>query len=171
MPPRDEARSISLQQDVSKGWLVLRYGSASDQLNDRSGFLGAFHLPQEIEHLHALAIRKATETVITEFAEPGLKFPCSKKRRCDFKKFVPRFLPKVEAMTADGASDEQLALNLMFGGDKFSGLKIVTRDLAHCMRRVASRTTFADPYLKKVPLVSNISLQSRKHPDTPDSDF
>ncbi|OLP94103.1 hypothetical protein AK812_SmicGene23913 [Symbiodinium microadriaticum] len=158
---RDEAKSISLQQDVSKGWLVLRYGSASDQLKDRSGFIGAYHLPQEIEHLHALAIRKATETLITELAEPAEKFPFSLKRRCGFTKFMPRFLPKVEAMTADGASDEQLALNLMFGGEKFSGLKIVSRDLAHCMRRVASRTTFADPYLKQV---MDLFVHSKKSP-------
>ena len=94
--------------------------------------------------------RDATETVLKEFASPSCPVPFSKIARTKFTKFLPRFLPKVEALTADGASDEQLALSMMFDGGGFPNLKVITRDLAHSMRRVASRTSFADPYLRKV---------------------
>ena len=149
---RDGAASVSLQQDVSKGWLVIRYAAATEKLAVRHGFIGALRLPSEKEHLHALAVREAMEGVISEMACPAGTFPGSTRKRERFGKFIPRLLPKVEAMTADGASDEQLALSMMFGGDKFTSLKLAARDLPHSMRRVASRTSFADPYLKSVLL-------------------
>lgn len=34
-------------------------------------------------------------------------------------------LPKIEAMVADGASDEQLALNFMFGGNQLVQRQVV----------------------------------------------
>ena len=58
---RDEAESISIQQDVSKGWLVLRFVAANAQLQHRSGFLGASRVAAEKSHVHALALRSATE--------------------------------------------------------------------------------------------------------------
>ena len=143
---------MSIQQDASKGWLVLRFVAANKKLEHRGGFIGAFHLVQELDHVHALALRKATETILKELACPTTSMPMVRTERVQYTKWLPRLLPKIESMVADGASDEQLALNLLFGGDKFPGLKVVSRDLAHCMRRVASRTSFADPYLKRVQL-------------------
>ena len=134
---------------------MIRFGSSSENLEARSGFLGAINLPVELEHLHATAIRDATETVLKEFAAPSCPMPFCRTARVKFQKFLPRFLPKVEALTADGASDEQLALSMMFDGGGFPNLKVLSRDLAHSMRRVASRTSFADPYLKKVLLSKN----------------
>ena len=134
---------------------MIRFGSSSPQLQARSGFLGTINMPLELEHLHATAIRDATETVLKEFASPSCPVPFSKIARTKFTKFLPRFLPKVAALTADGASDEQLALSMMFDGGGFPNLKVITRDLAHSMRRVASRTSFADPYLRKVFLSKN----------------
>ena len=78
--------------------------------------------------------------------------PFSKVPRAKYSKFADRLKAKVECLTADGASDEQKALMAMFGG-MLPNLKLTCRDLPHCMRRVASRTTFADTYLKKVFLV------------------
>ena len=110
------------------------------------------HVVQELDHVHALALREATEGVLKELACPTTGLPMVKTERTQYTKWLPRLLPKIESMVADGASDEQLALNWLFGGDKFPNLKVTSRDLAHCMRRVASRTSFADPYLKRVQL-------------------
>ena len=149
---RDEAETVSIQQDASKGWLLLRFVGATRKLDHRGGFIGAVHLAQELGHVHALALREATESILKELACPGSVMPFIRKEREQFTKWLPRLLPKVESMVADGASDEQLALNLLFGGNKFSNLKVISRDLAHSMRRVASRTSFADPFLKRVQL-------------------
>ena len=149
---RDEAETVSIQQDASKGWLVLRFVGANKKLEHRGGFIGAMHLAQELDHVHALALRAATESILKELACPDSVMPMIKTEREQFTKWLPRLLPRVESMVADGASDEQLALNLLFGGDKFTNLKVISRDLAHSMRRVASRTSFADPFLKRVQL-------------------
>ena len=148
---------MSLQQDCSKGWLVVRYAAATKQLEVRHGFVGAVFLPS-FNHLHAIAIRQATECVVNELACPSSKYPFTAIERDEYTKSIPRLVPKIEAISADGAADEQLALQMMFGGQMFHSLKIVTRDLPHCMRRVASRTSFADPFLKLVPLDPSMVL-------------
>ena len=145
---RSEAESISLQQDASKGWLVMQFGSSTSQLQERHGYVGALHMPAELQHVHAPAIRKASELVLQELAMPGLKMPFSDEPREEFPGFLAKLYPRVEALTADGASDEQLALN-MLQASSFPNLKATSRDLPHSMRRVASRTSFADPFLKK----------------------
>ena len=168
--PRNEASSISLQQDVSKGWLVLRFGSATAALESRSGFIGARHLPTTEENLHALALRDATIAILQNFAVPNDMMPFSDSYRTGYSKFMARMLPKIEMLCADGASDEQLALDLMY--KVFPSLKLATRDLCHSVRRVASRTSVADPFCKRVLLVlrfealstlSALKLGSRNH--------
>ena len=151
--PRSETASVSLQQDVSKGWLVLRFGSATAGLEARCGFIGARHLPTTEENVHALALRDATVAILEDFASPKYDMPLSEHKRTKYSKIMQKLVPQIEMLCADGASDEQLALDLMF--KVFPSLKIATRDLCHSVRRVASRTTVADPYSKRVPLVLN----------------
>ena len=150
---RSEAESVSLQQDVSKGWLVLRFIAANNDLVGYSGVIGACHLPSEVGHLHAQALKQATEKILEEMAVPTSRMPRRSQKRTalreGFKKFLPRLFGKIEMIAADGAADEQLTLQLLFGG-RLRGLLFQYKDLAHAMRRVANRTTFADPYLKKV---------------------
>ena len=151
---RAEADSISLQQDVSKGWLVIRFICADAKLVRHAGFFGSAHLPSEEQHLHAAASKRATENVLSETAMPqhGMPFSNKCKRRTAYTKLLPKMLGKIELLTADGASDEQLTLQLLFQG-KLTGLLLTCKDVAHAMRRVASRTSFADPFLQKVCLV------------------
>ena len=117
---------------------------------ERNGYVGALHVPWELDHVHAPAIRKASEIIMKELAMPASNMPHSKHPREDYAKFLMKIYPKVEALAADGASDEQLALNMLFGGDHFPNLLAQSRDLPHSMRRVASRTSFADPYLRRM---------------------
>ena len=117
---------------------------------ERNGYVGALHVPLELDHVHAPAIRRASEIIMKELAIPASNMPHSKHPREDYPKFLRQMYPKVEALAADGASDEQLALNMLFGGDLFPNVIAQSRDLPHSMRRVASRTSFADPYLKRV---------------------
>lgn len=51
--------------------------------------------------------------------------PKVKAERAQLTKVLPRMLPKIEAMVADGASDEQLALNFMFGGNQLVQRQVV----------------------------------------------
>ena len=150
-PLRDKATSVSLQQDMSQGWLVIQYRASDHQLQESFGYLGACHVPTELSHVHSVAIRQATELILDELAAPVCRMPFSKIPRAKYSKFASRLKAKVECLTADGASDEQKALTSMFDG-MLPNLKLTCRDLPHCMRRVASRTTFADAYLKKVLL-------------------
>ena len=150
---RENAEVVSLQQDMSKGWLVIQYRASDSRLQESFGYLGACHVPTELSHVHSVAIRQATELVLDELGSPVCKMPFSKTPRAKYSKFADRLKSKVECLTADGASDEQKALLAMFDG-MLPNLKLTCRDLPHCMRRVASRTTFADTYLKKVFLDS-----------------
>ena len=151
---RAEAESISLQQDVSKGWLVLRFCSSSSALAQREGAIGARHLPTEAGHLHARALKDSTEQILKDLAVPVHSMPYAPKTkkvvpREQYRKLLNVMLPKIEMVTADGASDEQLTLQLLLDG-QLSNLLLTCRDLAHCARRIASRSSFADEYLKKV---------------------
>ena len=136
---------------MSQGWLVIQYRASDHQLQESFGYLGACHVPTELSHVHSVAIRQATELILDELAAPVCRMPFSKIPRAKYSKFASRLKAKVECLTADGASDEQKALTSMFDG-MLPNLKLTCRDLPHCMRRVASRTTFADAYLKKVLL-------------------
>ncbi|CAL1146422.1 unnamed protein product [Cladocopium goreaui] len=60
----------------------------------------------------------------------------------------------IEAITADGAADEQLALATMAGNTDgqdaiFPNIRLQCRDLCHAVRRVGQRPSFADPFLKE----------------------
>ena len=138
---------------MSKGWLVLRFTAANNDLVRCHGVIGACHLPSEVGHLHAQALKQATERILEEMAVPSYRMPARGQKhgaaREGFKKLLPRLFGKIEMITADGAADEQLTLQLLFGG-RLRSLLFNYRDLAHAMRRVANRTTFADSYLKKV---------------------
>lgn len=92
--------------------------AANCKLEHRSGFLGASHVAKEQSHVHALALRAATEKLLSEVGCPEGTMPLTRVERTQLTKALPRMLPKIEAMVADGASDEQLALNFMFGGDR-----------------------------------------------------
>ena len=130
---------------------MLRFGSATAGLEARSGFIGARHLPTTEENLHALALRDATVGILEDFASPKCAMPLSANVRTKYSKILQKLVPQIEMLCADGASDEQLALDLMY--KEFPSLKVATRDLCHSVRRVASRTTVADPYSKRVLLV------------------
>ena len=143
---------MSLQQDVSRGWLLIRYGGATKKLEAQAGFVGTRHLPTTEQNVHALALRDATMSVLKELACPSSCMPFSRVPRTKYSKFLAVVLPKIELLCADGASDEQLALDFMFRS--FPNLKVATRDLCHSVRRIASRTSVADPYCKRVPLDS-----------------
>ena len=95
---------------------MVRYVAANCKLEHRSGFLGASHVAKEQGHVHALALRAATEKLLLEVGCPAVRMPLTRNERTQYTKALPRMLPKIEAMVADGASDEQLALNFMFGG-------------------------------------------------------
>ena len=152
--PRHDAVSVGISQDASKGWLVLRYSSSNDRLSQGQGFVGAVHMPSKQEHLHARAIKQATEQALSDLACPTGCFPGYRGKhvkRTAYTKFLPQLLPKIEAVTADGAPDEQLSLTMLCGS-KLPNVLMTCKDLAHSMRRVASRTCFADPCLKRLPL-------------------
>ena len=117
-------------------------------LQARSGFIGARCLPTTEENLHALALKDATKKILSSFASPEDGMPFASCGRTKYTKLLDIIMPRVELLCADGASDEQLALDFMFG--IFPGLKVASRDLCHSVRRVASRTCIADPYCKKV---------------------
>ena len=84
--------------------------------------------------------------------------PFSDSGRTCYSKLMATILPKIEMLCADGASDEQLALDLMY--KVFPNLKLATRDLCHSVRRVASRTSVADPFCKRVLLVLRFDMLS-----------
>ena len=126
----------------------MQFGSSTAQLEERHGYVGTLHVPAQLQHVHAPAIRKASEILLKELAVPGQQMPFSDQGREEFPGFLAKLYPRVEALAADGASDEQLALT-MLQASSFPSLKATSRDLPHSMRRVASRTSFADPYLKK----------------------
>ena len=98
----------------------------------------------------------ASEKIITELGDPGYKMPFSKRRRVAYKKVFPNLAPKIESVVADAAYDEQLALNMMSCGEEFTGIKVQSKDLAHAMRRVGKRSSFADSYLNQVTLALNM---------------
>ena len=154
---RADSASISIQQDVSKGWLVIRFACANDRLERRLGALGAARVPSSELHLHAAALKSATEKVLLQFAMPEDKMPSpgGKTRRVSvqregYTKLLGNLIPKLEMLTADGAADEQLTLRML--GKELTGLKLTCKDLAHCSRRIANRSVFADDFLKKVLL-------------------
>ena len=95
---RDEADTVSIQLDASKGWLLLRFVASNKKLDRRGGFIGAVHLAQELDHVHALALRAAAESILQEIACPRSLMPMTKKERGQFTKWLPQLLPKVESM-------------------------------------------------------------------------
>ena len=155
-PIRSEAKSISLQQDASKGWLILRFSLADACLIRQEGVIGALHMPTEEGHLHAQALKSSTERLLNDLATPKAVMPSTArgtKGKCreSFEKLLSRMLPRVEMMAADAAPDEQLSMQLLCEG-RMRNLLVHSKDLAHATRRVANRTCFADGFLKKVCL-------------------
>lgn len=65
------------------------------------------------------------EQTLLELGCPKESMPKVKAERAQLTKVLPRMLPKIEAMVADGASDEQLALNFMFGGNQLVQRQVV----------------------------------------------
>ena len=130
------------------------------KLEARSGFLGAHHLPSSEHNVHALALRDSTMKVLWDMACPPYGMPLCNGSRTAYTKFLKVALPKIELLCADGASDEQLALDFMFR--IFPALKVATRDVCHSIRRVASRTSVADPYCKRVLLDSSEAMKLSK---------
>ena len=118
-------------------------------------------MPSSELHLHACALKSATEKILMNFAMPPSCMPLTPRGgkhrsvREKYTKLLKIILPKIELVTADGASDEQLTMQLLFAGE-LSGLKMTCRDLAHCSRRIANRSCFADDYLQKV-LLGNVA--------------
>eukprot|EP00435_Cladocopium_sp_Y103_P072383 s963_g40.t1 len=81
-----------------------------------------------------------------DLAPNGLRTPkCTRSSRRRWR----------EAMCADAAADEQLAIAMMAGKVHeqveaiFPNLRLRVRDLCHAVRRLGSRPTFADGYLKE----------------------
>ena len=129
---------------------------ADDNLVRREGVIGASHLPTETGHLHAQALKGSTEQILGDLAAPRVSMPTPSrtskpKSREAYAKLLPKILPKVEMMAADGASDEQLTLHLLCKG-QMKNLLLQSKDLVHATRRIANRTCFADGYLKKLCL-------------------
>lgn len=149
-----EARSMSLTQDASHGWLALRFSLCNDDLEHRCGAVGVFRIAS-LRQCHALKIREATDSIIRNFCEPTAPMPLSGSKRTAYTKMYKIITEKVEAMCADAAADEQLAIAMMAGKvheqveSIFPNLRLRVRDLCHAVRRLGSRPTFADGYLKE----------------------
>lgn len=145
---RTESESISLVQDTSAGWLVVRFASCNNKFDAVQGIVGAYPIA-DLRQCHAYKIKQATESVIHEFCQPSHKMPCSTKGqflgklvflsvsfqlltfeivksiicfihvhlslagcllRAKYPKAVSILQTRTEALAADGAKDEQLAL-------------------------------------------------------------
>lgn len=80
--------------------------------------------------------------------------PYTKSKRTAFPKLLPKLQEKIEALTADAAADEQLALAALSGklddGKFFHNVKVQCQDVCHAVRRLGQRPSFADPFLKEV---------------------
>ena len=89
-----------------------------------------------------------TQKILQDFTCPPDTMPYSAKKRAHYTRALEAITPKIEQLTADAAASEQKALGVL----ELPNLKNVSKDTAHAMRRVASRSTFADPFLKHVLL-------------------
>lgn len=77
---RMDVESMSLMQDVSAGWLVVRFNSCNSDLVARSGILGVYNVSELLQH-HALKLKEATIKIIRDFANPQSFMPFTKKQR------------------------------------------------------------------------------------------
>ena len=77
---RADCESMSLYQDASCGWLLMRFGSCDEHLQSRKGMMGVFHLAS-LRQSHALMIKQATQKIIQMFCSPGCTMPYSKVQR------------------------------------------------------------------------------------------
>ena len=77
---RMDVESMSLMQDVSAGWLVVRFNSCDSNLRARSGILGVYNVSELLQH-HALKLKEATIKIICDFANPQSFMPFTKKTK------------------------------------------------------------------------------------------
>lgn len=77
---RTDCESISLIQDACNGWLSVRFGACTDQLQSRFGMIGVSKLA-DLKQVHALKIKQCTEQILKDFCAPSAPMPCSKKKR------------------------------------------------------------------------------------------
>ena len=128
---KDEAVSISLQQDERHQRLLVRFTAASATLQRRSGVLG---LAKNFGSC-AGAVSAATEKVIRQFCTlcceaPGL----NRSGLAADEGLLESLRTKIEVIVADNASDEQKASALL-RKDFCPNIRLTLRDCAHASRR------------------------------------
>lgn len=78
--PRSEAESSSVIQDVSNGWLCVRFACADSALVGYQGSLGVLRVAN-LKQVHALKLREATTNIVNQFFCPTGNMPHSEKKR------------------------------------------------------------------------------------------
>ena len=133
------AISFSIAQDVRQGQLVISFSASDVTLVKYTGVLGQVHLTQGFG-LSAQGILEGTIWVLHQV--------CMNGNDEINQQALSALLAKVELFGADGASDEQLAGQLL--GGLFPNMLHRVRDKAHGTQRIISRCWQADPQLKAI---------------------
>ena len=133
------AISFSIAQDVRQGQLVISFSASDVTLVKYTGVLGQVHLTQGFG-LSAQGILEGTIWVLHQV--------CMNGNDEINQQALSALLAKVELFSADGASDEQLAGQLL--GGLFPNMLHRVRDKAHGTQRIISRCWQADPQLRAI---------------------
>ncbi len=153
------AQSISLQQDVRQGRLMLTFACSDSHLKQSFGVVGICDLPRHGFGLSALGLHQGTMYIIMKLANAragGGRDDGLDQADVDLERNIRA---KTELLAADAAYDEQLAAKLLIGqrGNAavgappyFPHVLVRGRDKAHGCRRVLSRAWPSDPYLANV---------------------
>ena len=140
---------MSVQQDVRKGQLLVKFTSVDASLECSHGVLGQVDLEEKFA-LDARSIFKGTVYILHKHAAKGLGRP----GRADDPNaaaeldtsLVEHVRDVVELFAADGAYDEQRAGRLL--RRFFGNLQVMQFDKAHAVQRVLSRTWPTDDFIR-----------------------
>lgn len=152
------AYTMSLMQDGRKSRLLVRFKGCDASLRTRQGILGQ----AKLGNMQAHDIREATLKCLTTFCTRRHGAPARNAAAPPAmldERLLARLTQIIECFTADAASDEQLAgemlrnINAVPLRDNYpllSNIIVVTRDRAHAARRITKRPWQADPELNEV---------------------
>lgn len=148
----EAAESISLSQDGRKLRMCMHFGCCSSDLSVRRfGLLGCLNLGEILQDVSAAAIAAASLQIIDDLATPLEPPPgCPGMSRIQYPDLAAHVKDRAECLAADAAADEQLAMEMLGAGAHFPNVKILNRDTAHAARRVNSRSSEADPFIRDV---------------------
>jgi hypothetical protein len=115
-----KARTMSLQQDVRKGWLQLRFKCCNLKLEVKSGCFGQINLASEFGSFTATAVADGTNQIISNFSSKFCWTPFRPRLsecQVDKDKALEKHIKNItEVLTTDAAADETRAMSMLKKG-------------------------------------------------------